>query len=245
MTDAYREDLAHIHDVGFGHLAKNAALILLEALHQSGTDHGLVIDLGCGSGLLAKELSASGYDVLGIDISGAMLDIARKRVPTARFRQESLLKARLPPCVAVAAVGECFNYLFDENNTRQGLYELFGRIYKALDPGGVFLFDVAEPGRVSGPGPQLAHTEGEDWTVFMSAEEDLTNVLLTRRITTFRKVVGELYRRDQETHQLRLVPKSELLEWLGELGFDVDVLDGYGQLRFPPGHTRYLAHKKT
>jgi hypothetical protein len=32
MTDAYREDLAYIHDVGFGHLAKNAAPVLLEAL---------------------------------------------------------------------------------------------------------------------------------------------------------------------------------------------------------------------
>jgi SAM-dependent methyltransferase len=245
MTDAYREDLAHIHDVGFGHLAENATPVLLEAIHQSGADHGLIIDLGCGSGLLAKELSANGYEVLGIDISGAMLAVARKRVPTARFRQESLLEARLPPCVAVAAVGECFNYLFDKTNTRQGLYELFGRIYKALDPGGVLLFDVAEPGCVSGPGPQLAHTEGEDWTVFMSAEEDRTRGLLTRRITTFRKVVGELYRRDQETHQLRLVPRSELLEQLSGLGFEVDILEGYGQLRFPPGHTGLLAHKKT
>jgi SAM-dependent methyltransferase len=242
MTDAYREDLAYIHDVGFGHLAKNAAPVLLEALRQSGTDHGLVIDLGCGSGLLAKELSAGGYDVLGIDVSGAMLDIARKRVPTARFRQESILKTQLPPCVAVAAIGECFNYLFDEDNTEQGLYELFGRIHRALHPGGLLLFDAAEPGRVPGPGAQLAHTEGEDWAVLMSAEEDRTNGLLTRRITTFRKV-GELYRRDQENHRLRLVLRSELLEQLGRLGFEVDVLDGYGQLRFSPRHAGFLAHK--
>jgi hypothetical protein len=38
----------------------------------------------------------------------------------------------------------------------------------------------------------------------MTAEEDRTNGLLTRRITTFRKV-GELYRRDQDIHQLRLI----------------------------------------
>ena len=47
MTDAYREDLAYIHDVGFGHLAKNAAQVLLDALRQSAIDRGTVIDLGC------------------------------------------------------------------------------------------------------------------------------------------------------------------------------------------------------
>jgi hypothetical protein len=59
---------------------------------------------------------------------------------------------------AVLAVGEYFNHLFDEDNTEQGLYELFGRIHRALDAGGLFLFDVAEPGRVSGSEPQLTHT---------------------------------------------------------------------------------------
>ena len=242
MTDAYREDLAYIHDVGFGHLAKNAAQVLLNALRRSGIDKGQVIDLCCGSGLLARELSAAGYEVLGIDISEALLDVARKRVPRARFRQESIWKSELPPCVAVTAIGECFNYLFDEYNTQQALYELLRRIHIALDPGGLLLFDVAEPGRVSGSGLQHVHTEGEDWAVLMTADEDRTNRLLTRRITTFRKV-GELYRRDQEIHRLRLVTESELLEQLVGLGFKVYILDSYGQLQFPPGHTGFLAHK--
>src|ERR687898_1055240 len=155
MTDAYREDLAYIHDVGFGHLAKNAAQVLLNALQRSGIDKGQVIDLCCGSGLLARELTAAGYEVLGIDISEALLDMARERVPSARFRQESILRSELPPCVCVAAIGECFNYLFDEYNTGQALYELLRRIHKALDPGGVLLFDVAEPARV--PGSRLPH----------------------------------------------------------------------------------------
>jgi SAM-dependent methyltransferase len=157
MTDAYREDLTFIHDVGFGHLAKNAAPVLLEALRQIGTDHGLVVNLGCGIGLLAKELSADSYQVLGIAISGTMPGIARKRVPSACFRQDSILEAHLLPCASVLAVGECFNHLFDEDNNEQGLCELFGRIHRVLDAGGIFLFDEAEPGRVSGSGPQLAH----------------------------------------------------------------------------------------
>lgn len=242
MTEAYREDLAYIHDVGFGHLAKNAAQVLLNALRRSGIDQGQVIDLCCGSGLLARELSAAGYEVLGIDISEALLDMARERVPRARFRQESIWKSELPPCVAVTAIGECFNYLFDEYNTQQALYELLHRIHKALDPGGLLLFDVAAPGRVTGSVLQHMHTKGEDWAVLMTAEEARTNRLLTRRITTFRKV-GELYGRDQEIHRLRLVTRSELLEQLGGLGFKVHILDSFGQLQFPPGHTGFLAHK--
>ena len=211
-------------------------------MRRSSIDKGQVIDLCCGSGLLTRELSAAGYEVLGIDISEALLDMARERVPRARFRQESIWKSELPPCVAVTAIGECFNYLFDEYNTQQALYELLYRIHKALDPGGLLLFDVAEPGRVPGSGLQHVHTEGEDWAVFMTAEEDRTNRLLTRRITTFRKV-GELYRRDQEIHRLRLVTRSELLEQLGGLGFKVYILDSYEQLQFPPGHTGFLVHK--
>jgi enterochelin esterase-like enzyme len=146
--------------------------------------------------------------------------------------------------VAVTAIGECFNYLFDDvGNTDQALYELLQRIHKALDPGGLLLFDVAEPGRVpDSSGLQRTHTEGEDWTVLMSAQEEHENRLLTRRITTFRKV-GELYRRDEEIHRLRLVARSELLEALGDLGFEVAILESYGQLQLPPGLTGFLAHK--
>jgi SAM-dependent methyltransferase len=243
MSDAYREDLAHIHDVGFGHLANNAAQVLLHALRHGGIHQGTAIDLGCGTGLLARELAAAGYGVLGIDISEAMLDIAKERVPTAHFRQESFLKAELPQCVAVAAIGECFNYLFDEDNTEeQALYALLRHIHEALDPGGLLLFDVAEPGRVPVSGSQQAHTQGEDWAVLMTAEEDLTKGLLTRRITTFRKV-GELYRRDQEIHQLRLIRRTKVLEYLSVLGFEVSILDSYGELRLPPGLTGFLARK--
>src|SRR6266849_5609861 len=101
MIKAYENDLAYIHDVGFSDFAKNSAPGLLEMLRQNGITGGLVVDLGCGSGLWARELSQAGYDVLGIDISPAMIEMARNRVPDGEFRQTSLLKADLPRCVAV------------------------------------------------------------------------------------------------------------------------------------------------
>src|SRR5262249_38073721 len=106
MAKTYGDDLAYIHDTGFGDLARNAAPFLVDVLRRRGVQKGLVIDLGCGSGLLARGLSESGYDVLGIDISAAMIALARERVPDGRFLLDSLLIAELPTCVAVAAVGE-------------------------------------------------------------------------------------------------------------------------------------------
>lgn len=242
IADCYKEDLAYIHDAGFGDLAKNAAPFLLELLRQKGVDSGLVVDLGCGSGILMQKLEAAGYDVLGIDISKALVAIARKRVPNGQFREESLLTTKLPECVAIVAVGECFNYLFDRNNTRQGLLKLFGRIYNALDSGGILVFDVATVGRVPGLNPYRTYTEGEDWAVLMTAFEDECLGLLTRNITSFRKV-GELYRRDHEVHQLQLLTQQELTKQLQSIGFQVSNLSGYGDLRFALGHIGFLAYK--
>src|SRR5262245_18116996 len=124
MEAAYREDLAFIHNAVHGDFARAAAGLLQAALGRKGWERGLVIDLGCGSGILAGQLSDCGFDVLGIDISEAMIDLARQRVPKGVFRVQSLLAAELPPCVAVAAVGECLNYLFDPGHSLEAVRQL-------------------------------------------------------------------------------------------------------------------------
>jgi SAM-dependent methyltransferase len=242
MPDAYHEDLAYIHDAGFGGYAQNAAPILLDALCKSGIYSGLVIDLGCGSGILAAAVSAVGYDVLGFDISQGMLALARKRAPQARFVHQSVWTTEIPSCVAVTAIGEIVNYRVDRGNTDAALRRLFRRVYAALCPGGLFLFDAAGPGRVIGPGPQQFNRDGEDWAVMATAVEDHERRMLTRRITSFRRV-GKLYRRHEEVHELRLFPRSELTGQLRKAGFRVRPLSHYGPVQFPPGYVSLLACK--
>jgi|SRR5437588_1149518 len=238
--EAYKNDLAYIHDIGFGSFAKNSAPGLLKLLGQEEIPTGLVVDLGCGSGVWASELSQAGYDVAGIDISSAMIEMARKRVPAANFRVASLLTAELPQCVAVTSLGECLNYLFDETNNLRQLRRLFRRVYDALKPGGVFIFDVAEPGR--GKGPHQKHFEGPDWAVLLEVEEDHQTNQLTRGITLFRKV-GELYRRDQELHRLQLYSRSEIAKSLRNVGFRVHTLHSYGDQAMIKGCVAFLARK--
>lgn len=68
--------------------------------------------------------------------------------PHCQFQVGSLLKTNIPDCIAVTAVGEVVNYLFDPDNTDQALRQLFYRVYHALIPGGLFVFDIAEPNQV-------------------------------------------------------------------------------------------------
>ncbi len=93
MAEWYKEDLAFIHDVGHGDFALESAPGILEILDRSKIREGLVVDLGCGSGLWAGELTKAGYRVCGVDVSESMIDIARGRVPDAEFRVASLFEA--------------------------------------------------------------------------------------------------------------------------------------------------------
>jgi SAM-dependent methyltransferase len=239
---AYGDDLAFIHDDGFGGFAREASHVLVNALQGRGITEGLVIDLGCGSGILSGVVTGRGYQALGIDISAAMIALARKRVPDATFRVETLFSVELPHCVAVAAVGECLNYLFDEGNTAPKRARLFRTIYRALAPRGLFILDVAEPGRASGAGPNRSFKEGKDWAVLVTQDEDRRRRILIRKITSFRRY-GELYRRDHEVHRQRLIARSEVAGQLRSIGFGVRSLRGYGKQRFGPGHGGMIAAK--
>src|SRR5215213_4702288 len=120
MMEWYGEDLAYIHDVGHADFALESAPGILEILARNGIHDGLVVDLGCGSGLWARELVDAGYRVLGIDISEAMIELSRAKVPEAEFRMGSLFDTDIPRCRAVTAVSEVLNYLFDAENEERG-----------------------------------------------------------------------------------------------------------------------------
>ncbi len=201
------------------------------------------MDLGCGSGLWAKELADAGYDVLGIDVSEAMVRISRGRVPEAEFRVATLFEVDIPSCNVVTAIGEVLNYLFDPaTGGDRALVRLFDRIHDALTPGGVFVFDVAEPGQVTRATPTRTFSEGEDWVVLVEKEEDREHETLTRRIVTFRKA-GECYRRTDEVHRLQLYGAADIADRLRRAGFRVLVARGYGRYRLPKAHAAFVAHK--
>jgi hypothetical protein len=138
-------------------------------------------------------------------------------------------------------IGEVVNYMYEGRPTRADLGSLFGRIFAALDPGGLLLFDAAVPGR-DGAGIRQAFRYGADWAVLIEAREDPGTGTLTRDITTFRRA-GDLYRREDEQHRLRLWPRAEVTGLLETTGFEVSSVDQYDDVRLPEGLVGYRAVK--
>jgi len=214
----------------------------MEILDRGWIHDGLVVDLGCGSGQWARELVDAGYKVLGIDISEAMIELSRNRVPEAEFRVGSLFEVEIPHCQAVTAISEVLNYLFDAENEDRGLGRLFRRVHEALVPGGVFVFDVLSPGQVPPGARTKGFSVGEDWAVLSELEEDAERGTMERRIVSFRKV-GEYYRRDAEVHRVRLYNPAELSTELQRTGFRVRILRSYGDFPLSEGHAAFVARK--
>jgi SAM-dependent methyltransferase len=229
MPSDYRTDLAWIHHAGFSEFAEAASSGVLALLWRHGVREGLVVDAGCGSGILARELTRAGFHVLGIDASPAMIELARETAPQARFEVMSLDTATLPPCDAIVAMGEVLNY--------GDLRAFLPRASAALRPGGVLVFDIAERGAY--PAYDEHRSGGEDWSVIAIKESD--GARLTRRVLTFRQVDGAT-RRDEEVHTLELYDRAEVLALLGD--FRVQVRRTYGSRRLPKGHAVYVAKRR-
>jgi SAM-dependent methyltransferase len=238
MAD-YGKDLAYIHDQGFLGLAEQATPVVVKLLAERGVDGGRVVELGSGSGATARALTDAGHDVLGIDASRAMVELARTRAPAAHFRVGSWAATAIPDCDAVIAIGEVLGYVGSARGSKNELEDLFGRVRTALSPGGVFIFDLAIPGRVPG-GEDSAFRVGDDWAILYTANE--AGSRLQRRITTFRRIGGgATYRRTEEIHRLRLWHVREIDKMLREAHFRVQVRRGYGGGAFAPGHRVFIA----
>ena len=205
----YARDLAAIHDAGFGGFARDAAPGLLRRLRRAGIHDGLVVDLGCGSGIWARALTDAGYDVLGVDQSEDMLEIARRHAPQARLEQASVVDYAPPPCAAITALGEVLCYA--------GSLSILQRADARL-----LLFDVATPARATG---RTFH-EGDGWLLCNDATA--TDRTLTRRITTFTRE-GASWRREDEEHRLALFEPAEVLATLDAAGYDGRRIRSYGR----------------
>jgi SAM-dependent methyltransferase len=238
----YGGDLARVHDEGFGWLARAAAPVLVRTLRRAGFSEGLVVDLGCGTGIAAEILLAAGYQVLGVDLSADQLAIARRRAPAARFTRASLFDFDPPRCVAVALMGEALCYAADPTAGPEAARRAIRRAHAALEPGGLLLFDVVTPGR-EGRDPRRAWYEGDGWLICVEAWEEPEERLLRRRMATFTRS-GRTWRRSDELHTQHVLDPVAVLADLQAAGFDARRLRGYGrELRFRRGHAGFVATK--
>jgi SAM-dependent methyltransferase len=226
LSSFYGEDQAEIHHREFGDLAQAAAEFLIERLRAADHHTGTIVDLGCGSGILARLLTTAGYSVFGVDLSADMVELARAQAPEADFVVGSVHDVDIPAAVGVTAVGEVLNYATDPKAGWDALAKLVGRVHLALRPGGVFLFDVSTPGRYGPAGRRVVFHDREDWSLAMEANEGEDT--LDRRIVVFRRTKDGTYRRTDEHHVLRLYEPGGVVDILRYAGFRVEQRPGYG-----------------
>jgi SAM-dependent methyltransferase len=236
----YRPDLALVHHLGFGFHADACALGILELLASVRARDGLVVEIGCGSGLLTRHLVEAGHRVIATDASEAMLDLARRHIPEARgIERLRLPDDAVPRADAIVSVGHVLSYLDDELSIDKALIALA----EALRPGGLLAIDLCdlEYGRLrKHAAPHVRRHE--DWVIMTEFSLPREN-LFVREMTTFVKNADGSWRRDDERHDNCLTDTARLPELLGEHGVEASIVSSFGHGDLPPGLVAVVGHR--
>jgi SAM-dependent methyltransferase len=228
----YRRDLALVHHVGFGAHAEACAPGILERLRPVRERGGLVLEVGCGSGLLTRHLVAAGHRVVATDASPAMIALAREVVSGAEdIRVLALPEDPMPPADAVVSVGHVLNYLPDEAAIDRALVS----IAEALRPGGTLAIDLCdlEYGSVRA-GAQPHCQVSDEWAIVARFSIPSPNRFV-RDITTFVHAFDGSWRRDDERHVNVLVDTSRVPALLAEHGVRAKLEAAFGSEELPAG----------
>jgi SAM-dependent methyltransferase len=238
---SYRHDLAAVHHRGFARHAAACAPGIVEILAPVRARRGLVLELGCGTGLLTRELIAAGHRVVATDASPAMLDIARDLVGESAqdVRQLTLPDDPLPRADAIVAVGHPLSYLPDAAAVDRALIAMAG----ALAPGGLLAFDLCdlEWGEARRGAPNHAGA-GADWAIITEFSTPASDRFV-RDITTFVPAAGGLWRRDSEHHENVLIDTARIPALLRQHGIEARVTSSFGAETLPRGLRAITGHK--
>jgi SAM-dependent methyltransferase len=231
-TPYYRQDLALVHHLGFGFHADRCAPGIIDLLRPVRERDGLVVELGCGSGLLTRHLTDAGHRVLATDASPAMLELARETAPDAEdVRQLVLPDDPVPPADAIVSVGHALNYLPDEAAIDRALVAIAG----ALRPGGVLAIDLCDlewgAARQEAPGQGRA---GEDWAIVTNFSVPAANRFV-REMAIFLRNADGSWRRDDERHENVLIETALVPELLAVEGVEARVARSFGAEQLPTG----------
>jgi SAM-dependent methyltransferase len=237
-TTYYGSDLAWIHHVGFSQHVARVWPGILRLLHEGGLAAGArVLDVGCGSGLLARRLLSAGFSVTGIDASPAMIELAREYAPGAEFDVLRLptglspgSRGALPDADAVVSTGHVLNYL----DSRDAIVCALRELARVVRTGGVLALDLmSEEYREQrqSDGAQVRVTD--DWAI-MTRFSCPAPHRFDRAITVFRRT-GEHWRRSDEYHRNLTFDAPDALRILRESGIDAEQRLAFGDERLPEG----------
>ncbi len=185
---------------------------IIHILRENGIEDGLILDLGCGTGTLTELLAEAGYDMIGVDLSPEMLDVANaKKIESGHdilYLCQDMRAFELYGTIrAVVCVCDSINYILDEEE----LTQVFRLVNNYLDPKGLLILDfntVHKYRDVIGD-TVIAEDRGECsfiWENTWNADEEINEYDLT----VFVEEEDGRYRRFDETHLQRGYTEAQM-----------------------------------
>ena len=191
-------------------------------LEEYGVKNGLVLELGCGTGSMTEILAAKGYDMIGADNSGEMLEIAmEKRDESGHdilYLLQDMREFELYGTVsAVVSVCDSVNYITEEEE----LEEVFRLVNNYLDPKGIFIFDFNTKYKYQKVLGDRTIAEKRDecsfiWDNYYYEDEEMNEY----ELTLFIQEKGNLYRKFEEVHLQRAYTLEQMIRLVKKSGLD-------------------------
>ena len=205
-----------------------------------------VVDLACGTGSVGMLYAQRGLPVIGVDISEEMLTVAQQKAQglpnPPRFVCQPLQKLHLPRGVDLAVCAlDSLDYITDPSDCAQAIR----RVYKALNPWGVFIFDVNTPEKLRAMDAQVFLDEDDDvYCVWRGEFDEQTNICSYGMDLFQRK--GKVWLRSFEEHREYAYSAGQLVQFLRDAGFSHIRVYGDREFREPqPGDQRiYIKARK-
>ena len=200
---------------------------LAQLFREYGIEDGLLLDLGCGTGKLTRIMAEKGYDMIGVDYSYEMLDMAKSESEESiLYLLQDMREFELYGTVrGIYSACDCLNYILEENELRS----VFKLVNNYLDPGGVFVFDVNTPYKYRELLAENTIAENRDegsfiWENYFDEDEQINEYDLTLYI----KEEDGRFIRFEETHFQRCYELSMIRRLLEEAGLEfVAMYDAY------------------
>lgn len=217
--DAYKNLAASYdrltNDVDYGAVVD----FYMEILRREGLKPRTAVDLACGTGSVAVLLAQMGMEVTGVDLSEDMLTQAMDKVwdmeNRPRFICQNLAELHLYRGVDLAVCAlDSLDYITEPDDCKAAI----ARVYKALNPGGVFIFDVNTPEKLQAMDGQVFLDEDEDVFCVWRGEFDRETNICTYGMDLFQRQ-GSAWVRSQEEHQEYAYSQSQLTHYLKAAGF--------------------------
>ncbi len=196
-----------------------AVLFYGEILKREGLFPRTAVDLACGTGSVSLLLARNGLEVTGVDISEEMLTMALQKAENLaqppRFVCQSLQELHLPRGVDLAVCAlDSLDYITDPADCAQAIR----RVYKALNPGGIFLFDVNTPEKLRAMDGQVFLDEDDDVYCVWRGEFDEETNICAYGMDLFQRR-GNVWERSFEEHREYAYSREQLTGYLKAAGF--------------------------